>query len=104
MRKKSDELFFGPAKEERSSSGKGGMRSGIAAICILALLDFAVFGIAAGSWFVFRLSQNLPTISQMQNIEQPLSSKVLDKDGRTVFEFSIEHRILVPIEKIPVDL
>jgi penicillin-binding protein 1A len=91
MRKKINELF-------------PWLRKGIVFWCVVALLDAAVFGIAAGSWFVFRLSQNLPTISQMQNIQQPLSSKVLDKDGKIIFEFSIEHRIWVPIANIPMDL
>jgi penicillin-binding protein 1A len=73
-------------------------------IVIVAAAVIAVFGTTALAWFVYRLWQDLPTFSQMQNIEQPLSSKVLDKDGKLVYEFSIERRVWVPIEIIPVNL
>jgi penicillin-binding protein 1A len=73
-------------------------------IAVVAAAVIAVFGTTALTWFVYRLWQDLPTVSQMQNIEQPLSSKVLDKDGNLVYEFSIERRIWVPIENIPANL
>ncbi|MBN1128991.1 MAG: PBP1A family penicillin-binding protein [Chitinispirillaceae bacterium] len=73
-------------------------------IVMVTLAAGAVFGTATLSFFVLRLWQSLPTISQIQNIEQPLASKVLDKDGELVYEFSIEHRIWVPIELIPKEL
>ncbi len=71
---------------------------------LLAGIGIVVFLGTAGVWFVFRLSQNLPTISQLQNIEQPLASRVLDKDGRIVHEFGIERRSFVPLDKIPINL
>lgn len=103
MQKKTRELFFGPKKNEQPAPGVP-QWGRLILLCAVVLIDLAFFAMAAGSWFVFRLSQNLPTISQMQNIQQPLSSKVLDKNGKVIFEFSIEHRILVPIGKIPMDL
>ena len=96
-------FFFRPADSGAPAAGVK-VRSGLVFGFVAALFALMVFGIAAGSWFVYRLSLNLPTISQMQNIEQPLASKVLDKDGNLVHEFSIERRTWVPIEKIPVNL
>jgi len=40
----------------------------------------------------------------MQNIQQPLVTRILGKDGKLVSEFSIEKRIWVPLAKIPEDL
>lgn len=57
-----------------------------------------------GGWFLYRLYQTLPTLNQMQNIEQKLVSKVLGRDGTLIHEFSIERRFWVSIDKIPVEL
>jgi penicillin-binding protein 1A len=74
-------------------------------VCALLMgIGIVVFLGTAGAWYVFRLSQNLPTLSQLQNIEQPLASRVLDKDGRIVHEFGIERRNFVPLDKIPMSL
>ena len=74
-------------------------------VCALLMgMGIVVFLGTAGAWYVFRLSQNLPTLSQLQNIQQPLASKVLDKDGRIVHEFGIERRSFVPLDKIPISL
>lgn len=62
------------------------------------------FVTACGFFFLFRLFQTLPTLSQMQNIEQPLVSKVLSKDGELVHEFSIERRYYAKLEEIPEQL
>ena len=88
---------------------KKGRESGNAAGAVLFLIAVigiaaVVFGTAAALRFMGRLSQDLPTVAQMQNIEQSLSSKVLDKDGKVVHQFSVEHRIRVPLAKIPADL
>jgi penicillin-binding protein 1A len=95
-------LFFRPKLTPRPASGSasGPVIFLIAAIGIAAV----VFGSAAAVRFLQRLSQDLPTVSQMQNIEQSLSSKVLDKDGKVVHRFSVENRIRVPLAKIPADL
>jgi penicillin-binding protein 1A len=45
--------------------------------------------------------QTLPTLDQLENIEPPLSSKVMGKDGALVYEFSIEKRSWVSLKTIP---
>ena len=72
---------------------------------IVAVIAFLLggFGIG-GAWFFYEMYQTLPTMDQLENIEPPLSSKVLDKSGNLVFEFSIEKRSWVPLDKIPENL
>jgi penicillin-binding protein 1A len=69
---------------------------------VLAFL-LGAFGIGGG-WFLFEMYQTLPTMDQLENIEPPLSTKVLDRFGNTIYEFSIEKRSWVPLAKIPVNL
>ncbi len=69
-------------------------------IFVLGVVLIVVIGITSAGWFLFRLRQTLPTLNQMQNIEQSLVSRVVAKDGKLVDEFSIERRFFVPLEKI----
>ncbi len=59
---------------------------------------------AAGVWFLYRMYETLPTLDQFENIEPPLSSKVLGSDGSLIHEFSIEKRSWVSLNSIPKDL
>lgn len=69
---------------------------------VLFLLLFLGITIVAsvGLTFFFRLNQTLPTLGQMQNIEQSLVSKVLSNDGELVHEFTVERRYYVPLSAI----
>lgn len=69
----------------------------------LAILVFT-FLVSCGLGFLYRLFHTLPTLNQMQNIEQPLVSKVMSKDATLVHEFSIERRYYVTLDKIPQEL
>jgi len=73
-------------------------------IVFFVFLFIASFCIISGSWFFFRLYLTLPTLNQMQNIEQSLVSRVLGKDDKVVQEFSVERRFYVAIDKISPDL
>ena len=100
MQQYSDGIFLRPEKNEPP---RGGGHAVFFIICMV-VVALVVAAAAGAGWFAYRLSRDLPTISEMQNIEQPLASKVLDKDGRLVYEFSIERRTWVPIGKIPLNL
>jgi penicillin-binding protein 1A len=69
----------------------------IAAFCLFC-------GLTGGVWFLYRMYQTLPTVDQLENIEPPLSSKVVGKDGTLIHEFSIEKRSWVPLSEAPQDL
>ncbi len=78
---------------------------GIAVIILIGFIVCLFFcGTAGAGWFLFRLSQTLPSMGQMQNIRQPLVSRVLSKDGDLIHEFSVERRYYVPLEKFPIQL
>jgi penicillin-binding protein 1A len=74
----------------------------VVVILIAALL--ASTALATGGFFLYRLYQTLPTHSKLQNVEQSLVSKVFDRNGALIHEFSVEKRFWVPIEKIPAEL
>ncbi|MBN1759739.1 MAG: PBP1A family penicillin-binding protein [Chitinispirillaceae bacterium] len=74
-------------------------------IAIIALTVIAgSFVAGTGVFFFYRLYLTLPTLGQMQNIQQPLVSKVLSKDGELIHEFSIERRYYVPLDSIAPQL
>ena len=73
-------------------------------ILMLTVIPAVSFCLAAGAVFIYRLYETLPMHSQLQNVEQSLVSKVLDKDGKLIHEFSVERRFWVPLDKIPVEL
>jgi penicillin-binding protein 1A len=101
--KKNDTIIFSD-----NNSARKKMILNLRGNVILAIIFlFAMTGsivITAGSWFVFRLYQSLPSLNQMQNIEQSLVSRVLGKDGKPFDEFSIEKRFYVSLEKISPNL
>ena len=71
-------------------------------LAFLLLATLALSGLVfGGGWFLFRMYQTLPTLDQLENIEPPLSSKVMGKDGTLVYEFSIEKRSWVSLATIP---
>lgn len=74
-------------------------------LMIFFLLAFMVsLGVTSGVFFLYRLYQTLPTLTQMQNIEQPLVTKVYGKDSTLIHEFSIERRYWVSLDEIPQTL
>ncbi len=75
---------------------------GIVWIGALILVVFLVsFCCTAGFRFLNQLYITLPSVNQMQNIEQALVSKVYDANSSLLSEFHIERRFWVPLEKIP---
>ncbi len=83
---------------------KKAFRGKILFSAILLIIGAGAFFVGSVGWFTYRLYETLPTHSQLQNIEQPLVTKVLSRSGKPIHEFSIERRFWVPLEKIPSDL
>ncbi len=46
----------------------------------------------------------IPPVYEMEEYTPSLTSKVFDRNGKLIHEFSIEKRSMVPLEEIPVDL
>ncbi len=69
--------------------------------CILAGLFVAIIG---GAVFMRYIFSGIPPVYEMEEYTPSLTSKVFDRNGKLIHEFSIEKRSMVPLEEIPVDL
>lgn len=74
----------------------GGIR--IALILLLVPVVFAAGGAAVVYWLLIR---DLPDFRNVADYRPPVSSIVLDREGRLIGEFYTDQRRLVPIEEIP---
>jgi penicillin-binding protein 1A len=105
VQRKNEIIFSSNSAAAPSSSQAPARTKGKLLLFLLLLVLIAGSFIAAASGlFIFRLYQSLPTFSQMQNIEQPLVSRVLGNNGAPLHEFSIERRFWVTIDTIPEQL
>jgi penicillin-binding protein 1A len=100
----SDTGSGGGAGKSGGKSDLGKIRGLWLFLLVLVVIPVIAFSIAAGGIFIYRLYKSLPTHSQLQNIEPSLVSKVLDKDGNLIHEFSVERRFWVQLDKIPENL
>ena len=73
-------------------------------VLFLAVIFACACAGTATVWFLYRMYQTLPTLDQLENIEPPLSSKVMGKDGSLIHEFSIERRSWVSLKDVPKNL
>jgi len=71
---------------------------------LIAALALCAAVIGGGVCFAYRMAQTLPTVSQLESIQQPLVSRVLARDGSVLHEFSTERRFWVSIDSMPPDL
>ena len=57
--------------------------------------------LVGGLWIVQGLLSDLPSLKSIDDYSPPVTSRVLDRNGRIIGEFYIERRNLVPMEEIP---
>ena len=69
-----------------------------AAGAALVVLILAVAG------FMRYIFSGLPPVYEMEEYTPSLTTKVYDRNNELIHEFSIEKRMMVPLEEIPVDL
>ena len=69
---------------------------------LLILLVVSLVGATAGGAFIyFALLSDLPGMKSVAEYRPPLTSRVVDRKGRLIGEFSDERRLLVAYEDIP---
>ncbi len=68
---------------------------------LMGLGIFAGVSVIAVVGFVVVALQGLPSLTDLQNYQPPISSRVHAGDGALVAEFAREQRVFVPIEQIP---
>jgi len=67
---------------------------------ILALM-LLILGAAGLTYYVM---MGIPPVYELEEYSPSLTTKVFDKNGALIYEFSVEKRQLVPLEDIPVDI
>ncbi len=72
-------------------------------VIISSLAGLAVL-ILAGAVFMRYILSGLPPVYEMEEYTPSLTTKVYDRNNELIHEFSIEKRMMVPLEEIPVDL
>ena len=65
------------------------------------LLTLMLFPAAAAVIGYYHFTQDLPSINSLMTYRPKTVSYVYADDGRVIGEFSIEHRVVVPLEQIP---
>ncbi len=73
------------------------------AFVIAFLVALAVF-ILISAVFMRYILAGLPPVYEMEEYTPSLTTKVYDRNNELIHEFSIEKRMMVPLEEIPVDL
>lgn len=68
---------------------------------LIGLAALAGAGVLAAIVFFVAALQGLPSLTELQNYEPPVTSRVHAGDGALVAEFAREQRVFVPIEQIP---
>jgi penicillin-binding protein 1A len=68
---------------------------------LIGLGIFIAVGFLAVVGFIIAALQGLPSLSDLENYEPPVTSRVHAGDGALVAEFAREQRVFVPIEQIP---
>ena len=69
--------------------------------CLLGVLFVGIIGSAVFMRYIF---SGIPPVYEMEEYTPSLTTKVFDRNGKLIHEFSIEKRSMVPLEEIPVDL
>ncbi len=64
-------------------------------------LGLGVAVIAGIFWFVQLVSSDLPSLDQLENPKQELSSNVYSQDGKLIGSFFVQNRVETPYDSIP---
>jgi penicillin-binding protein 1A len=60
--------------------------------------------IAGGSTYLYFLSQDLPSLTKLENIDPALATKVYSEDGELIESFHLKNRTITPFNKFPDEL
>ena len=71
---------------------------------LLAMLFASTLGVIGVSGIVWNLSLDLPDVEALHSHQPSLVTHVYADDGRPIGQFSVERRILTPLDKMPIEL
>ena len=86
-----------PETEYRVSKPKPKMK-----LTLLWILVSAVFLTFFG--YLYYLSQDLPSLTKLENIDPALATKVYSEDGEVIESFYQKNRTITPYNKFPEEL
>ncbi|MBC7769774.1 MAG: PBP1A family penicillin-binding protein [Phycisphaerales bacterium] len=91
---------------DRGGGGGGGFRFSLGdgplwRKILIGVAMLAGVGMLAVVGFIIAALQGLPSLSDLQDYQPPVSSRVHAGDGALVAEFAEEQRVFVPIDQIP---
>lgn len=86
-----------PEKEFIYSKPKPKMRLTI--LWIIMAIGFLASGI-----YIYHLSQDLPSLTKLENIDPALATKVYSEDGEVIESFYQKNRTITPFNKFPEEL
>lgn len=69
---------------------------------LVGILMLAAVGFLAVVGFIIAALQGLPSLSDLEDYQPPVTSRVYAGDGALVAEFAREQRVFVPIEQISI--
>ena len=75
-------------------------KRGIAKKLLLVFLAIGIIGMITGATTFYVLASDAPPLDEAL-LKDPLSSKVLDKNGNMIYEFGVEKRTYVSTDEIP---
>ena len=79
------------------------LRRRILKVVFLFILFSTACGLGITFGTFFAVSQNLPSISELEEYEPNIITSIYAKNGEVIGEYAVEKRIEVPLEEIPDD-
>lgn len=71
---------------------------------LIVLWVIVVLILGAGSSYLYYLSQDLPSLTKLENIDPALATKVYSEDGELIESFYQKNRTITPYRKFPEEL
>ena len=84
----------------RRGQKKGGALRWIGRI-FLALALLAIAGVLGVSGLIAYYSQDLPDVASLRELQEPQTTRVVDRDGELLGEIFSERRTVVPLDRVP---
>ena len=73
-------------------------------IFIFSFLGCALLIILLSACSLYFILSGMPPVYELEEYTPSLTTKLFDKNGKLIYEFSVEKRQMVPLDEIPVDI
>jgi len=73
-------------------------------VFIFSFIICALVLILSSACALYFILSEMPPVYELEEYTPSLTSKLFDKNGKLIYEFSVEKRQMVPLEDIPVDI